>query len=72
MKKSSGILAILLVSGLFLGGCSGMLKSSAEKRKDALFDCNAQADREYKARYTGDWNNHVNRCMENRGFEGPY
>lgn len=49
-----------------------MLKSSAEKRKDALFDCNAQADREYKARYTGDWNNHVNRCMENRGFEGPY
>lgn len=72
MKKVFCILAILLLSSLFLGACSGILKSTSEKRHDALIDCQIKADKKYQARYTEDWNECINECMQDKGFEGPY
>jgi len=57
-------LAILALTALFMTGCAGHQGGDADR--DALLDCRAKADEQYKARYSTEWEAAVQQCLKQK------
>ncbi|WP_461209683.1 hypothetical protein [Desulfocurvus sp. DL9XJH121] len=54
------LLLATALAALLLGGCALMGGGGDD---EALVRCQAEADRQYKARYTDKWNRAVDQCL---------
>lgn len=65
--KSITALCIALL--LFGAGCAHLGSDSTPSDKEkALALCKEEADDQYRARYTDEWNAYVDECMKEKGY----
>jgi hypothetical protein len=42
---------------------------SLTDKEQALADCKSEADTTHRSRYTDEWNDFVDKCMQEKGYE---
>ncbi len=70
MRYLATFLLILFMFGTM--GCAMHQNQAQADLHDALHKCRTEADKKYRSRYTHDWNNFVNDCMNEKGFSDQY